>query len=67
MADVDRFKQFGVKMTFKALSEKYHKTIEEVLQMQAETIYEILLMDFEEDAYRRDLQKAHEQLAKLSR
>jgi Zn-dependent M32 family carboxypeptidase len=61
---VDRFKKFGAKMTIKTIGEKYHKTMSEVLQMQAEEVYEILLMDFEESMYQKDLQRVHEQLAK---
>lgn len=51
-------------MTIKAIGEKYHKTMSEVLNMQAEEVYEILLMDFEESQYKKDLQRAYEQLNK---
>lgn len=51
-------------MTIKALSEKYHKTMNEIVQMAAEEIYEVLLMDFEESMYRKDLEEAHRLLAK---
>jgi len=64
LANVDRFKQFGAKMTIKAIGEKYNKTMSEVLQMQAEEIYEVLLMDFEQSMYQRDLEKAYKQLNK---
>ena len=63
LADVDRFKQFGAKMTIKSLSERFCKTFAEVLAMQAEEVYEFLLMDFEENAYRRDLERAHKTLS----
>lgn len=64
LANVDRFKQFGAKMTIKAIGEKYNKTMSEVLQMQAEEIYEVLLMDFEQSMYQRDLENAYKQLNK---
>jgi predicted O-methyltransferase YrrM len=64
LANVDRFKKFGAKMTIKSLSEKYHKTMGEVLQMQAEEIYEVLLMDFEQSQYQKDLEQAYKMLAK---
>lgn len=64
MANVDRFKQFGAKMTIKTIGEKYNKTMSEVLQMQAEEVYEVLLMDFEQSMYQRDLENAYKQLNK---
>jgi predicted O-methyltransferase YrrM len=64
LADVDRFKKFGAKMTIKSLSERFHKTMGEVMAMQAEEIYEFLLMDFEESMYKKDLEKAHRALNK---
>lgn len=64
LANVDRFKQFGAKMTIKAIGEKYNKTMSEVLQMQAEEVYEVLLMDFEQSMYQRDLENAYKQLNK---
>jgi predicted O-methyltransferase YrrM len=64
LANVDRFKQFGAKMTIKALGEKYNKTMTEILQLQAEEVYEVLLMDFEQSMYQKDLENAHKLLNK---
>jgi predicted O-methyltransferase YrrM len=64
LANVDRFKAFGAKMTIKAIGEKYNKTMSEVLQLQAEEVYEVLLMDFEQSMYQRDLENAYKQLNK---
>jgi len=64
LANVERFKKFGAKMTIKALGEKYNKTMAEVMAMQAEECYEILLMDFEESMYKKDLEQAYKQLQK---
>ena len=51
-------------MTIKAIGEKYNKTMSEVLQMQAEEVYEVLLMDSEQSMYQRDLENAYKQLNK---
>lgn len=51
-------------MTIKTIGEKYNKTMSEVLQMQAEEVYEVLLMDFEQSMYQRDLENAYKQLNK---
>lgn len=64
LANVDRFKKFGAKMTIKAISEKYMRPMSEVINMQATEVYEILLMDFEQSEYRKDLQRAQETINK---
>lgn len=51
-------------MTIKTLSERFHKTMGEVMAMQAEEVYEFLLMDFEESMYKKDLEKAYRALNK---
>lgn len=51
-------------MTIKALSERFHKTMGEVTQMQAGEVYEFLLMDFEESQYKKDLEQAYKVLNK---
>jgi len=51
-------------MTIKALGEKYNKTMTEILQLQAEEVYEVLLMDFEQSMYQKDLENAHKLLNK---
>jgi hypothetical protein len=51
-------------MTIKALSEKYHRPMSEILLMQAGEIYEVLLMDFEQSMYQRDLEQAYKTLSK---
>ena len=64
IANVERFKKFGSKMTMKALGEKYNMTLEQVFEMKAGIAYETLLMDFEQEMYRKDLEAAHQMLAK---
>ncbi len=64
MAGIDRFNKFGSKMTIKAIGEKYGKTMSEVLQMQAEEVYEVLLMDFEQSMYQIDLANVRKQMKK---
>jgi hypothetical protein len=64
LANVERFKVFGAKMTMKSLGEKYHKTLGEIMQMQAGEAYEILLMDFEQSMYKKDLEDAYKMLKK---
>jgi len=51
-------------MTMKSLGEKYHKTLGEIMQMQAGEAYEILLMDFEQSMYKKDLEDAYKMLKK---
>ncbi len=51
-------------MTIKSIGEKYHKTMSEVMALPAEEIYEVLLMDFEESMYKKDLEEAYRMLHK---
>lgn len=40
------------------------RPMSEVINMQATEVYEILLMDFEQSEYRKDLQRAQETINK---
>jgi predicted O-methyltransferase YrrM len=67
IANVDRFKKFGAKATIFAMMDRWGKTIEEVTNMQATLIYDILLHDFEKSMYQKDLQAAQQQQQKMMR
>jgi hypothetical protein len=47
-----------------ALMDRWGKTLDEVLAMQAQLVYDILLHDFERSMYQRDLDKQIQQLQK---
>ena len=64
LADVGRFQKFGAKATMFALMDRWGKTLDEVLAMQAQLVYDILLHDFERSMYQRDLDKQIQQLQK---
>ena len=64
LADVDQLKKYGAKITILSLSEKFHKTMGEILAMQAEEIYEVLLLDFEKAEYAKRLEQAHKHVNK---
>lgn len=55
MAGVDRFDKFGAKVTIKNFMEKYHRSMQEVLDSPAYEIYDILLIDFEESEFQKQL------------
>ncbi len=61
MAGVDRFEKFGAKITIKNFMEKYHKTMQEVIDTPAYEIYDILLIDFEESEFNKQLNQIYKQ------
>lgn len=65
IANVDRFKKFGAKATIFAMMDRWSKTIEEITEMEAIVVYEILLYDFERAMYQKDLAAAQQQQQKM--